>query len=251
MKKQILLLVFLGISCSVIAMDEEKKSLLKVEKAEKENECCSDTAEEKFNPAYCVTPCFMGALIVTCTTLILQGILTPTHRGGRPECNPIDYNRTQAECVSTQPSAVWMKTLQDLCGMNTLGQYCTPVCSFNIEDGRGIFLVGPKEEIELSEEEWVRFHEFPPDEYEYVFCNDESDPNSWVHRIKSFFTNGSIPYWPVEVYTQKEGVVGIVYPKEYSEKVYNQTSYNRVVTTPSCWDRRYPDDLRCLGKLYK
>ena len=180
---------------------------------------------------------------------------------GYPPCNQVPFNRTNAQCVSTLPSAEWLAVCSQLGAMRKRSKKsCVPGCHWNIQDGKGVFPTASNKEKTLPQEELIRFHEWEVNEYAYAVC--ENQPDSWLHHVKSFFSNHSIPYWttktsPSVVWGEgPRGLVeypteGLVYPKEYSGLVYDEELYNSEIVDNAdiapCF-KHY--GLECVGGLY-
>ena len=239
MKRQILLLVFLGIGCSVIASDNdlERGGLLSKKQKFSINDPCDNPCTKL---GVCLFVTAEIGLFVGLAILIGSAFF---EKPGAPivrHCRPILYNRTEAECVSTEPSGVWPNTLQNLCGMVERHQECTPVCGFDIRQKDGIFPYGVdfdgyELERKLPKKVLKQFKNAEANEYEYAVCDDDSGPKSWINRIKSFFQNSSTPYWTIEgekAPYRDTPLVGIVYPKASSAIVYSDGVYNEVLENP-------------------
>ncbi len=154
-----------------------------------------------------------------------------------PQCNPVERNHTQAQCVPNLPSIMWNENCVQLGGMLRRNQTCVPGCSFNTLEGVPVFSTGDRKETTLPEDELIRFHEYPEDEYQYVIC----ETGSLLGKLKSRLTNLKIPFWTTETapganYSptapRQIGTYeteGLVLPLEYAREAYDQELYNAVV----------------------
>ena len=270
MKKQILLLVFAGLMQSLIANDPatEKTGLIQNSDKEGKSGVPKQTINwTKWRPvAFAVT---MAGVLGVGT----WGIVWIATRGGEsgiwaprlPQCNPVPWNRTEAACESTLPSDDW----DPLCAqLNAVRAYsnktCVPGCHWNIQKRRGVFPTAVGKERKLPEEVNVQFHEYDADEYAYAVCEDK--PHSWLHRVKSFFSNHDIPYWTIKTESGVEWhdggpdmdeypTEGLVYPEKYSSYVFDEELYNSEILPEShtvaysmpCL-RKFRRDVPCWGE---
>ncbi len=236
MKKQILLLICIGLMQSLIAGPPGENTGL-IQNTDLEQQLTrQQTITKRWKWAFLL---LAGSLIGAGLTAGSYGIAQAIDSGkeapeGLPQCNPVPWNRTEAVCESTLPSDDW----DPLCAqLNAMRAYsfkpCVPACHWNIQNRRGVFPTAVGKERKLPEEVYVQFHENAADEYEYVVC--ENNPDSWLHRVKSFFSNHSIPYWTTKTESGVEGFNGIlneypteglVYPEEWNSYVFDEELYN-------------------------
>lgn len=152
-----------------------------------------------------------------------------------PYCKKALINRTEAACVSHQPSYSWVlidKQREEI--KKRTHKSCTVGCRLNKSQMRkGVVPVGLGKEREVpsnwlddlvreAEEEGLKT------DFWYTVCDDEKeapDKQSWIEEMKSYFKKSKIPFWS----TKTEHGEGLLFSEEHSDLVVDKKVYNQVV----------------------
>lgn len=230
MKKQILLLVFLGISCSVIAMQEknpdaEAQPLLATKRYEvvlPETEEIRDKGRG-CSEEVCSAWCGACTAIMTyiCAIGIVGGVVYGLSKLGTTpsQCPTTTWDRTNADCVSNNSSFTWavIECQRILYDKENLVKTCLPVCNAN-----GLYA-----DLPTGWDEWKNASDVAPwitsapdDKYRYVIC----EKGSWLGRLKAFLSTKNAT--TASVNTQ-DGE-GLLLSKKYLNNAIDKRAYKKI-----------------------